>query len=69
MRRIAIVVALAILGALYLYSAFAPDRSRGSPPFKIGSVRRLLHGFLGVVLLLGVLFLIYAALMSGLAED
>jgi hypothetical protein len=66
MRRIAIVAALAILGALYLYSAFAPDRSRRRPSFKIGSVRRVLHGFLGVVLLLGVLFLIYAALLSSI---
>ena len=69
MRRIAIVAMLAILAALYLYSAFARDRSRRQLPLKIGSLRRVLHGVLGIVLLLGVLFLIYAALMSSLPED
>jgi Ni,Fe-hydrogenase I cytochrome b subunit len=69
MRRVAIVAALAILGALYLYSAFARSR-RGntSLPFKIGLLRRLLHGLLGVVLLLGVLFLIYAAVLSAVSD-
>jgi hypothetical protein len=71
MRRVAIVAMLAALGALYLYSAFARDRSRRqvSAAAKIGLLRRLLHGFLGVVLLLFVLFLIYAASMSILADD
>jgi Ni,Fe-hydrogenase I cytochrome b subunit len=65
MRRVAIVAALGVLSALYLYSAFAPGRRRNaSLPFKIGWVRRLLHGFLGVVLLLCFLFLVYAGLMS-----
>lgn len=71
MRRVAIVAILAVLGVLYLYSAFARDRSRrnSSLPSKIGWLRRLLHGFLGVVLLLLVLLLIYAALVSILGED
>jgi hypothetical protein len=68
MRRAIIVVFLAALGALYLYSAFAPNRTRRPLPFKIGSLRRALHAFLGAVLLLGVLLLIYAFL-STIAED
>ena len=71
MKRAIVVVFMAALGALYLYSAFARDRSRRSRPlpFKIGSLRRVIHAFLGIVLLLGVLFLIYAAFLSLSAED
>jgi len=65
MRRVAIVVALGVLGALYLYSAFARSRrGNGSLRSKIGWLRRVLHGLLGVALLLCFLFLVYAGLMS-----
>jgi Ni,Fe-hydrogenase I cytochrome b subunit len=71
MKRAVLVVFLAVLAGLYLYSAFARDRSRRyrKVPFKIGSVRRVLHAFLGIVLLLGVLLLLYGALLSTVAED
>ena len=70
MRRAVVVVLLAALGALYLYSAFAPNRRRryGPLPSKIGSVRRVIHAILGIVLLLGVLLLMYGAFLS-IAED
>jgi hypothetical protein len=70
MRRVIIVVFLAVLGALYLRSAFAPNRPRRDRPvpFKIGSLRRVIHAVLGTVLLLGVLLIIYAFL-STIAED
>jgi len=71
MRRVIIVVFLAALGALYLYSAFHPDRPRRNRPlpYKIGSLRSALHGFLGVVILLLVLLLMYGAFLSLTAED
>jgi hypothetical protein len=70
MKRAILVVFLAALGALYLYSAFAPNRLRRRPlPFKIGSLRRVIHAFIGIVLLLGVLLLIYGAFLSMTAED
>jgi hypothetical protein len=69
MRRAILIVFLAALGALFLRSAFAPDRRNTSLPFKIGSLRRVLHGFLGIVLLLGVLLLMYGAFLSMSAED
>jgi hypothetical protein len=70
MTRAVVVAMLAVLGALYLYSAFAPDRPRRyfSQPFNIGWLRRSVHAFLGVVLLLGVLLLLYAAFTS-IIED
>jgi len=69
MRRVAIVAALGVLSALYLYSAFAPGRRRNvSQPFKLGWIRRLLHGFLGVALLLCFLLLVYAGVMSAVDD-
>ena len=70
MKRVIIVGFLAALGVLYLYSAFARQPHRRRPiPFKIGTARRVLHACLGVALLLGVLLLIYGALLSITAED
>ena len=69
MRRVAIVAAFGVLGALYLYSAFARSRRRNaSLHSKIGWLRRLLHGLLGVVLLLCFLFLVYAGVMSAIDD-
>ena len=71
MRRIIVVVFMAALGVLYLYSAFRPARSRRNRPlpYKIGSLRRVLHAFLGVVLLLVVMLLMYGAFLTLTAED
>ena len=71
MKRVIVVVMLAVLGALYLYSAFAPNRTRRyrALPFAIGSVRRVVQAFLGIALLLGVLLLLYGAFLSTTAED
>ena len=69
MRRVAIVAALGVLSALYLYSAFARGRrGNASLPYKIGWLRRLLHGLLGVVLLLCFLLLVYAGVMSAVDD-
>ena len=71
MKRAIVVVILAVLGGLYLYSAFGPGRPgrARSQSNKIGSVRRVLHAVLGIVLLIGVLFLIYAAFLSSIPDD
>ena len=71
MKRAVVVVLLAALGALYLYSAFSRDRPRrnGSLSFKIGSLRKVLQAGIGIALLLGVLLLIYGAFLSTTAED
>ena len=69
MRRAILIVFLAALGALFLYSAFFPDRRNRPLPFKFGALRRVLHAFLGIVLLLGVLLLMYGAFLSISAED
>jgi H+/Cl- antiporter ClcA len=71
MKRAIVILFLAALGVLYLYSAFGPNRPRRQRPvpFKIASVRRVIHAFLGIVLLLGVLLLIYGAFLSLTAED
>ena len=69
MKRAILIVFLAALGALFLRSAFVPDRRNRPLPFKIGSLRRVLHAFLGIVLLLGVLLLMYGAFLSISAED
>jgi len=70
MKRVIVVLILAALGVLYLYSAFArkPGRHR-AVPFKIGSLRRMIHALIGIVLLLGVLLLMYGAFLSLTAED
>jgi hypothetical protein len=69
MKRAILIVFLAALGALFLRSAFVPDRRNRPLPYKIGSLRRVLHAFLGIVLLLGVLLLMYGAFLSISAED
>jgi hypothetical protein len=69
MRRVIVVIVLAVLGGLYLYSAFAPSRRNRPVPFAISSLRKGLHAVLGVVLLLIVLFVIYGAFISTLPED
>lgn len=71
MKRAVIVVLIGVLGALYLYSSFAPDRQRRHRPvpFKIGSLRRVIHAVLGIVLLLGMVLLMYGAFLSITAED
>ena len=70
MKRAILVVFLAALSALYLYSAFArqPSRRRALP-FAIGKLRRVLHAGLGIALLLCVLLLVYGAFLSITAED
>lgn len=71
MKRALIVVLIGVLGALYLYSSFAPDRQRRDRPlpYKIGSLRKVIHAFLGIALLLGMILLIYGAFLSVTAED
>ena len=71
MKRAVIIVLIGVLGALYLYSSFAPDRQRRNRPlpFAIGSLRKVIHAFLGIVLLLGMVLLMYGAFLSMTAED
>ena len=71
MKRVLIVLALAVLSGLYLYSAFAPAAARRRLPLfsTIGVLRRVLHGVLGIVLFLIVLLVMYGAFVSTFGED
>ena len=71
MKRVVVVVMLAVLGGLYLYSAFARGQSRRYRPlpFAVSSVRRVIQAFLGIALLLVVLLVVYGALLSISAEN
>lgn len=64
MKRVIIVGLIALLGALYLYSAFSRRRSGKPVLYGIGTLRRLVDAVLGVILIVIVLSLVYAALFQ-----